>query len=182
MVDFAMWRRLDTPGHDAAILTRNDGGWSLRGMAVFKHEAGPAFINYAVELDRSWGTISGDIRGFLAGRPIGHVIRRENDGWYLNGTMIAGLHHLVDLDYGFTPATNMQLLRRINLNAGQSMDVSVVWFDIDATTLTKLPQRYERRDETSYWYKSPTGAYEAMLQVSENGFARIYPDLWEMET
>jgi hypothetical protein len=151
-------------------------------MAVFKHEAGPACINYAVELDRSWGTISGDIRGFLAGRPIGHVIRRENDGWYLNGTMIAGLHHLVDLDYGFTPATNMQLLRRINLNAGQSMDVSVVWFDIDAATLTKLPQRYERRDETSYWYKSPTGAYEAMLQVSENGFARIYPDLWEMET
>jgi hypothetical protein len=181
MVDFAMWRRLDTPGHDAAILTRNAGGWSLRGMAVFKHEVGPACINYAVELDRSWVTISGDLRGFLAGTPIEHVIRRDNGGWYLNGTMIAGLQHLVDLDYGFSPATNMQLLRRINLNPGQSMDVSVVWFDIDATTLTELPQRYERRDEASYWYKSPTGGYEGVLQVAKNGFARTYPHLWVME-
>ena len=103
MTEFAMWRRLDTPGHDAAYLTSSDEGWSLHGMAVFKDETGPACVNYSVKLDRSWGTIEGEVRGSLAGRPIDQVIRREVDGWYLDGTMFAGLHQLVDSTTGLPP-------------------------------------------------------------------------------
>ncbi|MBV9748520.1 MAG: putative glycolipid-binding domain-containing protein, partial [Acetobacteraceae bacterium] len=62
MSESAIWRRLDAPGHDAALLTRNDTGWSLRGTAVFKHHAGPACINYAVEIDASWRTRRGAVR------------------------------------------------------------------------------------------------------------------------
>jgi hypothetical protein len=31
----ALWRRLDTPGHDAAHVSRTDDGWRLDGAAVF---------------------------------------------------------------------------------------------------------------------------------------------------
>ena len=181
MSAFAIWRRLDTPGHDAALLTRSDTGWSLRGTAVFKHPAGPACIDYSVDLDAGWKTRRGTVRGFLADRELDHVISREAGGWRLDGALIEGLEHLWDLDYGFTPATNLQQLRRVAIVSGQAVDLPVAWFDIDATTLTELPQRYERRGETTYWYVAPTVPYEGLLELSADGFAANYPRLWTME-
>ncbi len=181
MSEFAIWRRLDTPGHDAAVLTRSDTGWSLRGTAVFKYQDGPACLNYSVDIDTSWKTKRGEVHGFLADRKFKHIILREPEGWYLNGDLIVGLEHLWDLDYGFTPATNLQQLRRVAVAPGQPTDIPVAWFDIDRTTLTELPQRYERRSETTYWYVAPTVSYEGLLELSQNGFASIYPRLWQME-
>ena len=181
MSEFAIWRRLDTPGHDAALLTPSETGWSLRGTAVFKHQAGPACVNYSVDVDASWRTKRGELRGFLADRKLNHVMIREPDGWYLDGALIDGLEHLRDLDYGFTPATNLLQLRRVAIVPGQAVDLPVAWFDIDATTLTELPQRYERRGEATYWYAAPTVPYEGLLELSSNGFASTYPQLWKME-
>jgi uncharacterized protein len=181
MSDCVIWRRLDTPGHDAALLARSGSGWSLHGTAVFRHQAGPACIQYSVDLDSSWRTRSGNVRGFVADRKLDHSIVRQADGWYLDGTLIVGLEHLWDLDYGFTPATNLQQLRRLTIARGQTVDLPVAWFDADATTLTELPQRYERRDETKYWYEAPTVPYEGLLELAPNGFAKDYPQLWRME-
>jgi hypothetical protein len=67
------------------------------------------------------------------------------------------------------------------LKIGERAEFSVAWFDIGKERLVDLPQIYERRDETRYWYESPTADYEAMLEIDSSGFARVYPDLWEME-
>jgi uncharacterized protein len=181
MSDAALWRRLDTPGHDAARLVRTDLGWSLRGTAVFRHEAGPACIGYALHLDLSWRTMRGEVRGFLAGRSVSHAITRGPEGWRLDGMPVAGLDRLLDLDYGFTPATNLPQIRRLGLAPGQAADLPVAWFDLGSATLTELPQRYERRDETTYRYAAPTVPYEGLLVLSRSGFVRSYPLLWEME-
>ena len=178
MSAFAIWQRLDMPGHDAALLTRGGTGWSLRGTAVFKHQAVAACITYSVDIDPSWETRRGRAQGFVGDRVLDHVISREPDGWHLDGAKIDGLQHLLDLDYGFTPATNLQQLRRIALRPGQAADLPVVWFDIDAATLTELPQRYERRSETTYLYTAPTVPYEGLLELSRDGFAKVYPQLW----
>jgi hypothetical protein len=181
MSEFAIWRRLDTPGHDAALLTRSGAGWSLRGTAVFKHQAGPACIHYSVDVDTAWKTRRGTVQGFLADDRFDHVIGREPEGWYLNGAPMRCLDHLWDIDYGFTPATNLLQLRRTAPAQGQKIDLPVAWFDIDAATLIELPQRYERRDATTYWYTAPSVPYEGLLELSDNGFVRRYPHLWEME-
>jgi uncharacterized protein len=182
MTAFAIWRRLDTPGHDAALLTPSDDGWSLRGAAVFNHARGPACVNYGVDLDTSWRTRRGTVQGFVGGRRFEHLISRDADGWRLDGVLVDGLAHLSDLDYGFTPATNLQQLRRLSLAPGQAAELAVVWFDVDADSLTQLPQRYERRSETSYWYAAPSVPYEGLLELAENGFAQTYPGLWRMES
>jgi uncharacterized protein len=181
MSEFALWRRLDVPGHDAAVLNRRDSGWSLRGAAVFKHNDGPACINYLVDVDASWRTERGRVQGFLAGRSLDHFIDRQPDGWYLDGALIRGLEHLRDIDYGFTPATNLLQLRGIVASPGQAVDLPVAWFDLDSATLTELPQRYERLSETNYYYQAPTVPYQGLLELSQNGFVKTYPQLWEME-
>ncbi|MDX3925323.1 MAG: putative glycolipid-binding domain-containing protein [Shinella sp.] len=176
----ALWRRLDTPGHDAARLAPSGEGWRLQGSAVFLHEHGPAAVRYEVELSADWKTLSARLDGFVAGTPVDHAILRGPDGWVLDGTPAPGFAHLVDIDFGFTPATNLLQLERVALAPGEAADVPVAWFDLGETGFTDLPQRYERLDASRYAYASPTAGYAGTLEVAENGFARIYPGLWEM--
>lgn len=169
------------PGHDAARLSPTDGGHSLDGMAVFMHPTGPACVGYHVEVDASWRTLRGRVQGFLAGRRLDHTIIRDAGGWSLDGVLIAGLERLQDLDYGFTPATNLLQLRRVAPKPGDAIDLPVAWFDVDASTLSVLPQRYERRDEHTYQYHAATVPYEGLLELAPDGFIRCYPGLWERE-
>ena len=120
------------------------------------------------------------ICGFLGDKTVRHEILRDVRGWRLNGVLVEGLAHLVDLDYGFTPATNAVQLARIALPAGQSAEVPVAWFDVDSATLIELPQSYERRGETSYWYEASTVPYQALLEIAPNGFVQSYPGLWRL--
>lgn len=181
MTDCAFWECLYTAGHDAACLTRRDSdGWLLHGTAVFRHEAGPARVNYAVEIDSAWQSRRGTVQGFLVDRRLDHVIERRPEGWRLDGRLIAGLGGLLDLDYGFTPATNLQQLRRVALRPGQAIDMTVVWFDLGAESLIELPQHYECLDAGRYHYVSPAGPYEAVLELAPSGFTKHYPELWRM--
>jgi hypothetical protein len=180
MSAFAAWMRLDRPGRDATLLRPCDGGWVLRGAAAFDHEAGSAAIAYQVEVDARWRTKRGRVSGFLGDRTIRHEIRRDIAGWSLDGIVFEGLDHLVDLDYGFTPATNVLQLSRIALEPGQRADVPVAWFDLDSASLVELPQIYERRSEASYWYEAPTVPYRALLEIAPNGFVQSYPGLWRL--
>jgi uncharacterized protein len=178
--EFAAWRRLDRPGRDAALLRPNGDGWLLQGAAAFDHEDGAAAVAYQVEVDARRETKRGVITGFFGDQRIQHEIRRDGQGWRLNGAAVEGLDDLVDLDFGFTPATNVLQLSRIALKLGQSAEVPVVWFDLASASLTKLPQRYERRGEASYWYEAPTVPYQGLLEIAPNGFVRSYPDLWQL--
>jgi len=174
---------LDLAGHDAALVRRLNNGWLLGGTAVFKHRAGPACINYTVSVDSSWRSRRGTVQGFVGGKRFAHVVKRASDGWYLDGTLVRGLEHLTDIDYGFTPATNLLQLRRVRTEPGQAIDLPVVWFDAEATTLIELPQRYECLDETTYQYSAPTVGYHGHLELqSRYGFVKSYPNVWASET
>jgi uncharacterized protein len=178
--EFAAWMTLDRPGHDAALLRPNRDGWLLQGAAAFDREGGAVAVAYRVEVDARWETRRGLISGFFGDQTIAHEIRRDNGGWRLNGAAVEGLDRLVDLDFGFTPATNVLQLSRVALKPGQSAEVPVVWFDLDSASLAELPQTYERRSETSYWYEAPTVPYQGLLEIAPNGFVRSYPDLWRL--
>ena len=178
----ALWTRLDVPGHDACWLDRHADGWVVRGFAVFAHRDGPAGVRYRVECAPDWVTRRGEVRGSVGSTEIALSVERHDDGrWFLDGAEIAAVHGLLDLDFGFTPATNLPLLRRLSLAIGVSAEVSVAWLDIEPGDLSVLPQRYERRDEREFWYESPTVGYAAMLTLDENGFIERYPDLWIAE-
>jgi hypothetical protein len=179
----ALWRRLDTPGHDACRLEQRNAGWQLQGTAVFRHEAAPALLAYEVLCDQAWNTVQGQVRGWLGTHSVEFTIARTDAGvWTFNGAVAPGLERCVDLDFGFTPATNLLQLRRLALADGQAADAPVAWLDVSAKILMLLPQRYERRDEATYWYEAPTAPYAGFLEVASTGFIRRYPGLWELES
>jgi hypothetical protein len=178
-----IWRRLDTPGHDACRLEGSDTGWQLEGTAVFRHKGVPAQLAYRFACDLAWRTRQGRVHGWLGPQSIEFIIDRTTGGmWILNGATISGLGNCVDLDFGFTPATNLLQLRRLALAPGLAADLPVAWLDVSAGTLGVLNQRYERRTEVTYWYEAPKFDYAAMLEVTPAGFIHRYPGLWEAES
>ena len=101
--------------------------------------------------------------------------------WTLNGEVVHGLDHLVDLDLGFTPATNLQQLLRVPIAQDCAAQISVAWFDVETGELTELDQRYTRRGKSAFWYEAPSVGYEGLLELAPDGFIRRYPDFWEAE-
>jgi hypothetical protein len=177
-----LWRRLDVPGHDACRLEETSDGWRLVGVTVFLHERVPAQLAYQVVCDREWRSVEGHVLGRLGGEAVDVRITRSPRGaWTLNGAPVPGLESCEDLDFGFTPATNLFQLRRLAVATGQARDCPVAWLDDTAGTLTLLPQRYERRSELTYWYEAPTSGYAGLLELTPAGFARLYPGLWQQE-
>ena len=116
----------------------------------------------------------------MGDQAVRHEILRDDLGWRLDGVPVESLKDLVDLDFGFTPATNVLQLKRIRLSRGQKADVPAAWFDLDSVSLIELPQTYERRGDASYWYEAPTVPYRALLEIAPNGFVRFYPGLWRL--
>lgn len=182
-IDSILWRRLDTPGHDACRLERNDAGWVLEGTAVFSQNGVPARLAYRVLCDSAWRTLQGQVQGWLGEQTVDLRITRTNDRvWMLNRRAVPGLETNVDLDLSFTPATNLPQLRRAAMEVGRGEDLPAAWLDVASATLTALPQRYERRSETAYWYEAPSVGYGGLLELRASGFIIRYPGLWEAES
>ncbi|MDQ0571839.1 hypothetical protein QFZ42_003673 [Variovorax paradoxus] len=179
-----LWRRLDAPGHDACRLERNANAWQLDGAAVFRLEDHRiAQLHYRVRCDLHWHAQWGTVRGWLGGTAIDLSIARDARGhWKLNDEAVPDLSHCVDLDLGFTPATNLLQLRRLNLSKGEGADAPAAWVDLDGGgVLSELMQRYERTGEDEYAYDAKRFDYAATLRATPEGFVRDYPGLWSAE-
>lgn len=176
----AFWHRLDVPGKDAALVCRTDNGFELYGQAVFLDLRGPAALRYVLDLKDNWSTRTGYISGFIGDEKIETHIRRDVDGWTLNGQPF-GMEDVLDLDLGFTPSTNMVQLKRAALPIGAAISFDVAWLDAGDRGLIRLPQEYMRESEFDYQYNSPTAKYQATIRLSPSGFAEDYPGLWKLE-
>lgn len=174
------WRRLDVEGHDCCRLSSVDDGWSIEGVATFLHENQPTCLRYRVSCDTGWRTRNATLSGWLGDMPIELEIGRSANGaWQLNGVDQDAPAELVDLDLGFTPATNILPIRRLVLSVGQETPAPAAYLAFPALRLEQLDQTYRRIDSLRYAYTAPRFDYEATLEVAEIGFITVYPGLWE---
>jgi hypothetical protein len=178
-----LWRRLDVPGHDACCLAESGDGYELHGAAAFRNAGGAAHLAYRVACDAAWRALRGEVHGWIGAARKDHAVVRTPGGeWSLDGAIVPGLGPCIDLDFGFTPATNLLALRRLRLAVGAAADAPAAWLDVEtAGALRSLAQRYERRSDATYWYESPSAGYAALLEVGPDAFIRRYPGLWEEE-
>jgi uncharacterized protein len=176
----AAWRRLDVPGTDTCTLLRTEHGWTLAGLAEFAHARGWACVSYRVDCDPDWKSRSAEVHGTLGPHHFAYRIRKDG-AWLINDVPTPETGALVDIDFGFTPATNFMLMRRLSFPEGEAVSVSVAWFDLGETKITGLPQRYTRRSPTTFWYESPSANYEGLLVLADTGFVASYPGLWTLE-
>jgi hypothetical protein len=181
-----LWRRLDVPGHEACRLARAGEGWRLEGAAVFLENGAVTRLEYSAHCDAAWISRGGLVRGWIGDKRVEYALGRTESGqWTLNGARAPEAAAHPDLDFGFTPSTNLFAIRRLALRPGESGASPAAWLDVEKGTLGFLPQKYRRLDDAEgagrYAYEAHTAGYEDVLEVSDAGFILRYPGLWEAE-
>jgi hypothetical protein len=173
-----LWRRLDHEGHDACRLIDDGDGWTLCGQACFLEQGGLLCgLAYDIRCARDWTTRSAQVSGFLDRSPLDWRVERSESGqWTVDGKRQPSLDGLIDVDLGFTPATNLIAIRRSALAIGELASTPAGWFAFPELRMDRMEQTYLRLDDDRYDY---TGIdYHAVLTVSPPGFVTDYPGLW----
>lgn len=177
-----LWRRLDTKGMDACCISSGDDGWEIEGTSIFEDGTRVANLSYRLSCAGDWSTKAAEVRGWIGDDRLSIGIRKHSDDvWIANGRHVALTNGLLDVDLGFTPASNTNAIRRLNLDVGDEAQTVAVWLDTEDWTFKPLTQAYERISPTGFAYKSPAHNYEAELQVSGAGVVLDYPGLWKSE-
>ena len=176
-----LWRRLDRPGLDACCLFRLANGWRLSGSAVFREQRRNCHFTYEVTTDRDWKTREARVSGYLGRRAIELRIRPGRSGqWRINDQARKGMADCIDVDLGFTPATNQVAVRRLALPIGERAEAPAAYVQFPRMNLVRLPQTYQRTGRNTYFYESPTASYSGTLRVLPSGAVRDYPDVFEL--
>ena len=193
-IETILWRRIDLPGHETAKLDALDDGWKLSGTSVFQSEEGHVELNYAVLCTPAWHTKSAQIAGTIGGHRMAVSVSVSPERkWYWNGSECRAVEGCIDIDLGFTPATNLLPIRRLALAVGEQADVRAAWlpfppsfpkFELERPELEGPPfevlrQVYRREAENVYHYESDGGAFVKTLEVNATGFVTHYPGFWK---
>ena len=177
------WRRIDEPGHDCAALLRVEAAWHLTGTAVFTHHRQPCRLDYLVVCDERWYTSLARVTGWIGQRSIRlEIVADAERRWRLNGAECAAVAGASDIDFEFSPCTNLLPIRRLGLQTGAAAPVSAAWLRFPSGTLEPLEQLYRRTGASAYRYESAGGRFATDLVVNTSGFVTRYAQFWEAES
>jgi hypothetical protein len=168
------------PGHDSARLFFENSYWHLTGSAMFTYNHQLCELGYFVTCSSNWKTLSGNVAGFVGKEKIQIDFSVDSvHRWRLNGKECFEVAGGIDIDFEFSPSTNLIPIRRLNLAIGQSAKIHSAWLRFPAFILKPLEQIYTRTDESIYRYEA--GTFAAELRVNEEGFVTHYPNFWQIE-
>jgi uncharacterized protein len=179
------WRRLDLSGHEEARIEQTSEGWRLTGQLQVTGPRLQAQLVYVIECERDWRTRHAAVRGSLSSSPLGLEITSDGQGhWSLAGAPLHLIEGALDIDFGFTPATNLLPIRRLDLAVGQRAQVRTAWLRFPELRVEALEQSYRREAPTIFRYEAMVDGelFRARLDTDEFGRIVVYQGLWEMET
>ncbi len=153
------------------------------GLAVGILESAPYRIQYRIVCDAAWNAQSLIARNLLAGK--GFALTREGHEWFdEQHHTIEVLHGCLDVDIMVTPFTNTLPIKRLNLAAGQSQEISVVYVQVPELGISKFGQKYTciSRDKGGgiFKYESLKSGFTADLSIDEDGLVVDYPGIFKL--
>lgn len=178
------WRRLDVPGREAARVERTVTGWQLTGELDVEDEGVAARLRYTIDCDPEWRTRSALIEGEANDRPVRFALDADGKGsWTLDGSPVPEIAGALDVDLGFTPATNTLPIRRLGLAVGETASVRSAWLRFPELRLKPLEQTYTREAEQVFRYRALVDGEPFVARLDTDVFGRVllYEGLWEAE-
>ncbi len=178
------WRRLDLPGRERARIEKTPRGWHLTGELEIEEASARARLLYGIECESDWRTRRAVVTGSASGAPLRFEFAADGQGhWALNGDPVPLLEGALDIDLGFTPATNLLPIRRLNLSVGERAEVRTAWLRFPELRVEMLEQSYDRETACVFRYEALVGdePFRARLTTDEFGRVLVYEGLWEAE-
>lgn len=178
------WRRLDGAGQEQARIEQDAGGWRLTG-AVDVTEAGVvARLTYSIECDARWTTRAALVEGTANDVPVRFALDADGEGnWSSAGSELPHVYGALDVDLGFTPATNTLPIRRLDLAVGETARVRSAWIRFPELRLELLDQTYTRESPQVFRYHATIDGEPFAAALETDVFGRVirYEGLWQAE-
>jgi hypothetical protein len=178
------WRRLDVPGREEARVDRTTTGWRLTGELDVEEAGARARLRYVIECDPAWRTRSAAVEGEARGSPIRLALAADGLGnWTHDAAPAPDVGGALDVDLGFTPATNTLPIRRLALAVGESAPVRSAWLRFPELRLEPLEQTYTRESALTFRYRALVDGEPFIARLDTDAFGRVvrYEGLWEAE-
>lgn len=178
------WRRLDVPGREEARIDQTVGGWRLTGQLEADEAGVRASLVYAIECERDWRTRQAVVSGSAADASLRFEFAADGQGhWTLNGAPLRTVEGALDIDLGFTPATNLLPIRRLDLAVGRRADVRTAWLRFPELRVEALDQSYRREAARVFRYDALVDGepFQARLHTDDFGRVLLYEGLWQAE-
>jgi len=154
-----------------------DGGLTISGVVIGREDKTEFGLHYRLKVDSSWRT-----RTIHLQTTSGHVLDLESNGqgsWIENGKPQPALQGCIDVDIQATPMTNTLPIRRLELEAGQTVDIRLCYIAVPDLTISSPTQRYTAIEPGSrYRFESLDSGFTAELPLDEDGFVLDYPGLF----
>lgn len=91
--------------------------------------------------------------------------------WTINGESIPGVNGAIDIDLGFSPATNLLPNRRLDLEVGERAELGAIWVRFPGLRVERLDQAYQRDAARVFRYEALVDgtSFQARLDIDEFG-------------
>jgi hypothetical protein len=161
-------------------LSSFNGGYELTGKTLIVHDEIRVEISYRVETASDWATTFATVE--IPALAVSHEVTVPKPGhWLVDGELRPDLDGCVDIDLGWTPATNTLPIRRLQLENGDRATIRAAWLKWSELQFMAANQTYTRAGESSWQYAS--GDFSAELLVDDDGVVIRYgdPPIWQEE-
>jgi uncharacterized protein len=171
------WKSIQEGSLEHFSLRKESNQFILEGVVLCTYEK-PTRVYYKITTSSDWHTKSVEVSMISSERKSLRLEVTPNQEWLLDGRRLETFTNLIDIDLGITPATNTLPINRLNLNVGESADLTAVWIRFPELTIEPLPQRYTRLGANTYRYENADDSFSADLTVDELGVVETYGNLW----
>ena len=168
----AVWHCKPNDSTEHFVLAGTDDGWLMRGIVMIPIDDKPSEIRYEVTADKLWRTQGAVIH---IGDETTEISVTDNE-WWVDGVLNDDLRGCIDIDLGWTPATNTLPIRRLRLDVGESAETVTAWLRFPEMEFVPASQNYTRVSDNLLRYQSGQTDYD--LEVSADGVVCRYGDLW----
>lgn len=142
-----IWTDTDGPGLEQLTLTRESDGWLADGLQVGRQAEDPPFrFHYVIRIGDDRRMQSAILRLTASGpddpRELSLTVDEDAAWTDATGNLLPELAGCHEINVPATPFTHMLPIRRLDLAAGETADISVVRINIPDLTPRAVRQRY----------------------------------------
>ncbi len=173
-----LWLSTELQSAEHCTIRTGPGSHEFESTALLVYRDVPARIDYTLSTNEALQRHRVRIEMTAGGQRRILSLDHSDNGWLVDGVPRADLEACMDIDLGWTPATNTLPLRRETIEIGQSIETLAAWVRFPELDVIASAQKYTRLAGNLVRYQSAT--FEAELVVSPDGIVTTYADsLWK---